>query len=241
MELYGNLAKCWPLLSPRENQNEQGLLFGSIFANGVKNWTSFLELGCGSGALASYLPQEIEKVLVDISPQMLALCKENNPSADCREGDMLRLGLGKEFDVVLIHDALMYLTSAVDLQAAIQTAANHCRPGGLVCLVPDVILGDFGEGNTVISGGEDGDFAVRLMEWHWDPDPNDRQSIAEFSFLIREGETVRTHHETHTMGLFPREEWLAFIAQAGLKLEAPEIPPGFETGAIFLARKPAIA
>jgi SAM-dependent methyltransferase len=239
MELYGNLAKCWSLLSPRENQNEQGLLFGSIFANGVKDWTSFLELGCGSGAMASYLPKEVSKVLVDMSPQMLAICEENNPESTCLQGDMRDLRLERVFDVVLIHDALMYLTTAAELQAAIQTASDHCRAGGLVCLVPDVTLGDFGEGNTVISGGQDGDFAVRLTEWHWDPDPNDRQSNAEFSFLIREGDQVRTHHETHTMGLFPREEWLAFIAQAGLDLEALEIPPGFETGAIFIARKPA--
>jgi SAM-dependent methyltransferase len=239
MELYGMLAPCWPLLSPRENQAENGLLLGSIFSNGLPEWRDFLELGCGSGALASYFPTQVKKTLVDTSTQMLELCKANNPDSRCIRGDMRHLELSELFDVVLIHDALMYLNTAADLQAAIQTAADHCRPGGLVCLVPDLTLADFGEGNTVVSGGENDRLAVRLTEWHWDPDPTDRQSHAEFCFLLREGDRIRVHHETHILGLFPTEEWQEFIAHAGLVLEDPEIPPGFSVGALFLARKPA--
>jgi SAM-dependent methyltransferase len=197
MKLYGPLAKWWPLLSPRENQEAQGLLFGAVFANGLEGWSSFLELGCGSGALASFLPEHVEKVLVDSSKEMLVLCGENNPSASCIPGDMRTLRLNRSFDAVLIHDALMYLTTPADLLAAIQTAAAHCRPGGLVLLVPDLTQEDFQEGNTVLAGGQTEDLAVRLMEWHWDPDPADNSTLAELSFLIQENGQVTAHHETH--------------------------------------------
>jgi len=217
------------------------MLIGALLANGLEAWTSVLELGCGSGAVASFFPDSVKKTLVDTSQAMLDLCAQNNPGASCLIGDMRDLRLDKEFDAVLIHDALMYMTTPADLEAAIQTAAAHCRAGGLVLLVPDLTQEDFEDGSTVLAGGDGEGTAVRLMEWHWDPDPSDHCSLAEFSFLIREDGQVRAHHETHVLGLFSDSEWRAFIRAAGLELEPIVRPPGIEIGAAYLARKPTAA
>ena len=40
-------------------------------------------------------------------------------------GDMRSLRLPRQFDVVLIHDAIMYATGPADVQAALRTAAIH--------------------------------------------------------------------------------------------------------------------
>ena len=68
---------------------------------------------------------------------MLALSRTLNPECEHLEGDMRTLRLGREFDVVFIHDAISYLTTEEDLRAAIETAAAHVRPGGVVILTPD--------------------------------------------------------------------------------------------------------
>ena len=96
-----------------------------------------LELGSGGGNNASHLKARFTCTLTDISPDMLALSQTLNPECEHLEGDMRTLRLGREFDVVFIHDAISYLTTEDDLGAAIETAAAHTRPGGLVILTPD--------------------------------------------------------------------------------------------------------
>lgn len=47
------------------------------------------------------------------------------------------LRLGREFDVVLIHDAIMYATDPTAVRETLETAAIHCRRGGRVAVLPD--------------------------------------------------------------------------------------------------------
>ena len=241
MQLYFQLAKWWPLLSPQEDYEEEGLLYSSLILNCLNDWESFLELGCGSGFLASYFPHSLRKVMVDSSAEMLRHCEQANPTAQCELGDMRSLRLGEQFDAVMVHDALMYLTTHEDLLACLQTAADHCRPGGVVLLLPDVVRERFEEGNTLLAGRDTEGASVRLMEWHWDPDREDCTFRVEFSLLVRDKEEVRSHHETHTMGLFDQSTWEAAVKSVGLMLEDVEIPPGLQVGEIFLARKPPVS
>ena len=62
--------------------------------------------------------------------------------------------MGRTFDAVLIHDAIMYMTTAGDLAAAIATARDHCRPNGVLVLMPDCVTESF-EPETE-HGGHDG-------------------------------------------------------------------------------------
>ena len=74
---------------------------------------------------------------------MLAESKKQNPELEHIEGDMRTLRLGKTFDGVLIHDAIMYMTSEEDLRAAFVTAYEHCKPGGVVVIAPDWVAETF--------------------------------------------------------------------------------------------------
>ena len=111
--------------------------------------------------------------------------------------------LNREFDAVLVHDAIDYMTTEDDLRAAFETAFAHCRPGGLALFIPDEIAETFEPG---ADHGGTGD--VRYLEWSWDPDPDDTWTQTEYVFLLREAGQVRSVHETHRHGLFGRETWL---------------------------------
>ena len=52
---------------------------------------------------------------------------------------MRTLRLGRTFDAVVVHDAIMYMTSEDDLRAAMATAFVHTRAGGAAVFQPDCV------------------------------------------------------------------------------------------------------
>ena len=68
---------------------------------------TLLELGAGAGNNAFYIKQRFRCTLADVSPEMQALSREANPDCEHIFGDMRTLRLGRTFDAVMIHDAIM--------------------------------------------------------------------------------------------------------------------------------------
>lgn len=238
MRLYDDLAHLWPLLSPPDEYGEEAELVADWItrAHGTPI-RSLLELGSGAGHLASQLPRGWDLTLVDRAPEMLALSRELVPRAAHVEADLRTLDLGRTFDAVLLHDAVMYLTSAEDLSRAFATAARHLEPGGVLLVLPDVVKDEFEE-MTLGSGTSETDPAVRLLEWHWDPDPTDDTYAVEFALLVRQPDgAVTCHHDRHTMGLFSRAEWVRLLRASGFELLEPDPFDSREGGVVFLARK----
>ena len=67
---------------------------------------------------------------------LLAVSRRRNPDCDHHLGDMRTIRLGRRFDAVFVHDAVAYMTTDSDLSAAVSTAFEHCRPGGLLLVAP---------------------------------------------------------------------------------------------------------
>ena len=140
-KLYTELAGWWQLVSPTGDYADEAAFFGELFQ--AENANTVLELGSGGGNVAWFLKKHFTLTLTDISGMMLAESKKQNPEIEHIEGDMRVLRLGRMFDGVLIHDAIMYMTSEEDLRAALVTAYEHCKPGGVVVLAPDWVAETF--------------------------------------------------------------------------------------------------
>jgi SAM-dependent methyltransferase len=153
--LYTELAAWWPLFSPPSHYVEEAadILPGLLSATDSPPRT-LLELGCGGGSLAYHLKDRLQLTLTDRSAQMLAVSGTVNPECDHVLGDMRSLELGRQFDRVLIHDAIMYATDPASVRATLRTAYRHCRPGGATLILPDCVKETF-EPETS-TGGEDG-------------------------------------------------------------------------------------
>jgi hypothetical protein len=109
------------------------------------------------------------------------------------------------------------MTTIADLQAAIATAALHCRPGGRVVVLPDYVSETFAPGTD--EGGEDAPDGrgFRYLEWRWDPDPGDHTYLVDYAFLLRDSNgEVRVEHDRHVEGLFARSTWQEVFRSAGL-------------------------
>jgi Methyltransferase domain len=125
---YDDLADWWPLFSPPENYVEEAADLLERLGPLAPGPRTLLELGSGGGSLASHLKPHFNLTLTDRSPGMLAVNRAINPESEHLVGDMRSLRLGRQFDVVLVHDAIMYATDAASVLATLQTAAIHCRP-----------------------------------------------------------------------------------------------------------------
>ena len=245
-KLYHELADWWPLLSaPADYAEEAAFYQRALLERCERPAATLLELGSGGGNNASHLKSRFDLVLVDRSPEMLRMSRALNPDCEHVEGDMRSVRLGREFDCVFVHDAVVYMTTEADLRRAIETAYAHCKPGGAALFAPDHVRENFNPPLTDCGGHDGGGRGLRYLEWTWDPDPGDNTYTVDYVYLLRgrDGAT-RVEWEQHVEGLFARGDWLRLTAAAGFEptvvpFDHSEIEPG--TYELFVCRKPATA
>jgi SAM-dependent methyltransferase len=220
--MYSDLARWWPLLSPPSEYVEEAEdLVPMLRSAGDAPPRTLLELGSGGGSLAFHLKGEFELTLTDLSPAMLEVCRSVNPECEAITGDMRTLRLGRTFDAVLIHDAICYMLTEADLRAALETAAIHCRPGGGIVLLPDFVSETFVPGTDCDGKDASDGRGLRYLEWCWDADASDSTYEVAYAFMLREPDgSTSVVHDRHVEGLFSREEWLAWLADAGFEARA---------------------
>ena len=239
MRMYSDLAPWFHLLThPSGYWDEAAFVSRVVDDVAIGDTRTLLELGSGGGNNASHLKARFECTLTDISADMLALSQTLNPECEHLEGDMRTLRLGRTFDVVFIHDAISYLTSEDDLGAAIETAAAHVRPGGVVILTPDATTEIFNPRTD--HGGHDGDDgrSLRYLEWIH-PTTSSTYDVDYLIIARGPGEDVRVVHDRHVLGLFPRATWERLVAETGLELVDTSVENPYELEqAAFVGRRP---
>lgn len=238
--LYTDLAAWWPHVADRASYPVESAAFLRILDEAAgKRVQSILELGAGSGMLASHFDPDREVVLSDLSSEMLSVSQQQNPTRQHVQDDMRTMRLERTFDAVLLQDSVMYLTSPQDLLAAFQTAAAHLKLGGVLLCLPDLVKEEFQE--TSMSGGSLGQPAAQLLEWHWDPDPNDHTYRIDMSFMFKHDDgRMETIHEHHELGLYDRKTYCTLIREAGFNLVSAMVYEDIEIPEIFCAIKKPI-
>jgi SAM-dependent methyltransferase len=242
MRLYAELAPWFHLLTSPADYREEAARYRRLILDACPDASTLLELGSGGGNNASHLKRDFACTLSDLSPQMLSLSAMLNPECEHVLGDMRSLRLGRTFDAVFVHDAIVYMTSEQDLRDAIATAFAHTRTGGVALFAPDCTRETY-PGDGVSTGGHDGDDgrALRYLEWTYDTDPDDGVYEADFALVLHErGRPARALHDHHVLGLFPEHAWLTLLEGAGFR---PTVDPGGDPDGetpqpVFVARRP---
>lgn len=128
-----------------------------LFCNAIaKKDPAILELACGPGNITKYLLSkrpDFRLLGTDLSPNMLALARKNNPSAtfalqDCREINRMEF----EFDGIMCGFGLPYL-SKEEAVKLIADAAHLLLPGGILYL--STMEGDYGTSGIQTSNSGD--------------------------------------------------------------------------------------
>ncbi len=232
--LYQDLAGWWPLISPPGEYAAEAAYLAAVLRTADIPVREVLDLGSGGGHVASHLAGPLDLTLVDRSAAMLATSRRLNPGCTHHQGDMRTLQLGRQFDAVLVHDAIDYVTTEDGLRQVIETALVHCRPGGIAVFVPDYTAETFqpgsGGGGSTAPDGRQGSF----REWRSDPDPVDGWIEVRYEFVLRAADgATEVVRETHRLGAFRQASWLRLLADAGFQsaeFEAAERPAHLFTG-----------
>ena len=215
--LYSDLAGWFPLLTHPADYAEEAAWLRPHLGEGSR---TVLELGSGGGHTAHHLG-DMERVLTDISADMLAVSQELNPGVEHLQGDMRTLRLGRTFDAVFVHDAVMYMLSEDDLFDAFMTARAHLEPGGRFVALPECVAETFKPETK--SGGHDGSDgrSLRYLMWTMAGPAGTTVSDVHFAILVRHPDgRVEPVHDHHRFGLFGRDRWRKLIEQAGFQVEA---------------------
>jgi trans-aconitate methyltransferase len=217
--LYRELVPWYRLVDPPADHADEAACFTEAFERAVSpRPQTLLEFGAGAGHNAFHLKRRFRCTLSDLSPEMQALSRELNPDCEHVLGDMRDLRLGRSFDAVLVHDAVVYMTSEAELAAAARTAFLHTRPGGAAVFAPDCVRETLRDAVTPMEA-DLGQRSLRGIEWTWDPDPGDDTYRVEYALLLRDGASVQAVHDRHVEGVFSKATWLRVLSEAGYRAE----------------------
>ncbi len=226
MRMYGEFADWFHLLTAPSEYADEAADYERFVTDACPLAQTLLELGSGGGNTASHLKARFTCTLTDLSPQMLTVSAGINPECEHIVGDMRTMRLERQFDVVFVHDAIAYMVTEADLQAAIATAHVHTRPGGVALFTPDFTHETFVAGTE--HGGSDGADGrrARYLAWNHEPAPGATTYVVDYALLFR-GPTgdIQVAHERHVEGLFPRARWRTMLIEAGFEVSEPELNP----------------
>lgn len=244
-QLYHDLAHLWPLLSPPEDYAAEAQRIGAWMAALAPvppggRWR-VLELGAGGGHTLHHLQATCDCTATDLSEAMLANCRRLNPGMPAIVGDMRALRLNQTFDVVLLHDAIDYMTTRSDALAALRTAAAHLAPGGLVIAGPTYTSETFEEGESEQDATETEAVAIHFVSRIHTPDPSVEAFEMTIELSVHDRTTGRSHHleDHHHCGLFSDACWVQLLQEAGFT-PLPLPPDAEEPWTPYLGRRRGI-
>jgi SAM-dependent methyltransferase len=220
-QMYDDIADWWPVISPPSEYAEEAALYEQmIHASARRPVREVLELGSGGGNNASHMKHAFAMTLVEPADRMRKISHKLNPECTHLPGDMRTFRLGRTFDAVFVHDAVMYMRTEDDLRAALQTVEAHLAPGGVALVAPDATTETFSEATEHGGGEDESGRSARYLQWTLAPEPGESTHTVHYAFLLRERDgSVRAVHDIHREGLFPRATWLRLFDEVGLMAE----------------------
>lgn len=215
MKIYNQLAWTDDLLAGPTNYEEESLLhLDLLLPRFTKSLPTMLHLGCGAGGNDFFYKRHFIVTGVDISDGMLTKAKILNPEVTYLNGDMRRIALSEQFDVVMIPDSIMYMNTLEDLTVAIRTAVAHLSPGGTLFIVAHT-KEEFMNNNFAYVGADAYNHVTVLENNHI---ISDSKYEAVFTYLIRSEGVLSIEHDVHTLGLFSYAQWMQLFADHNLQL-----------------------
>jgi ubiquinone/menaquinone biosynthesis C-methylase UbiE len=244
-EYYGLMAEAWDLLrGDTSTWEDRPFYLGIIRRVGEPA----LDVGCGTGRLLlDYLGEGVDIDGVDVSPEMLAICRtkaeELGLAPTLYERAIEELELPRRYRTIIVPSSSIQLV--LDPEAARRAAsrlASHVEPGGVLVMPFMLLDGDHRWVKEAVR--PDGTVLRRTSESRYDPDTQ-LEDTDELYEVIVDGEVVASerHVQSPATRSYTPEQARALYAQAGLEVErvlAGFTDEPYDDGEIFtiLGRKP---
>lgn len=132
--LYASLSEVYEgMYQTFINYKEEFAFYFSILKK--YQCQSVLEAGCGTGNLAQlFIANNVEYVGMDLSDDMLAIGRKNNPKVDFIKGDMRNFSLTKPvMSCIITGRSISYLVANRDVHDAFQSVYKNLAEPGILC------------------------------------------------------------------------------------------------------------
>ena len=249
MTVFNKYARYYDLLYRDKDYAEEANFIRFLIQKHAPNTNTVLDLGCGTGKHAELLSKMGYEVLgIDMSREMLKaankrlICLEEKQVARLSfdQGDIRTYRTERRFDaVVSLFHVISYQATNKDLQAAIETAKIHLKPGGVFifdCWYGPAVITDMPR--VRVKRLEDETIQVtRIAE----PKIHANENVVDVNYhvFIKNKDTgiVEELKETHRMRYLFKPEIDFLFEQAGFEsVDSVEWMtnrnPGFETWSV---------
>jgi SAM-dependent methyltransferase len=222
--LYKELAAVYEAMYQSFiDYQEEYILYRDVLEKYEK--TEVLELGCGTGNLASYfIDNGFDYIGLDLSKEMLTLARTKTPAAHFMEGDMRSFKLEKAVQSVIITArTINYMLTNADLNNTFSNIYQQLEMGGILCFdfidanqfVPLMAQAD----EIVHTAHVHGTTYIRKSKWnlrfdhgmdfHWDS-----------SYYKEEAGNLTVIGQDHAaVRAFTRDELTIFLELQGFKVQ----------------------
>lgn len=133
-KLYNELAEVYEAMYKTFiNYNDEYALYSSLLVK--YNSNSLIEIGCGTGNLASHFAKNgFEYTGLDISAEMLAIAKKNNPGCTFIQSTAQGFSLTTPVQSAIITGrTISYFVSNKDVDESFEAINNNLVSKGIVC------------------------------------------------------------------------------------------------------------
>ena len=223
-EYYGMMAQTWDLFrGDTSGWEDRGFYLDMIHASGQPA----LDVGCGTGRLLlDYLSQGVDIDGVDISPEMLTLCRQKAEAMGLKailyEGDMETMRLPRQYRTILVPSSSFQLV--LEPEHARQVIANlfsHLMQNGSL-VMPFMKLWKEGYDSSWRQTGEkiresDGATVKRWSRNWYDPVSELEHNEDRYE-VIKDRVTIASEHHLRSPATrqYSQKQALDLFIQAGL-------------------------
>ena len=186
-EYRGLMAETWNLFRGDTSEWEDRFYFKEMID---QYGQPVLDVGCGTGRLLlDYLAADIDIDGLDISPDMLAICRQKGASLMLEPklylGDMVSMKLPRKYQTIIVPSCSFQLVTDMDeASLAVSRFYDHLLPGGVLVMA-----------FMIFKPGSDG----KLSDWRLANEETRPEDGALAQFYIRgrnDAETQLQHNES---------------------------------------------
>lgn len=177
---------------------------------------SVLDLGCGTGELLYFFPNQIKKSGLDKSEEMIKVASQRNPQAKLYHGNINSFELNQSFDLITCtHDTVNYLLEDGELDHFFYHVAKHLKQNGYFFFD---VNSEYNLQNNFHGKLIKERWKNVFFEWYNEYDSIQKLIHSRLVFKIKDENTTKTLEETHTQRYYSNREIEASLKRNNLKV-----------------------
>ncbi len=252
MEVFNHYARYYDLLYANKSYEKEADYVDNIIKKHLTKANTVLDLGCGTGTHDFFLNKKGYDITgVDLSQNMIDIAEQKRVSKGLtsirfQQGDILKIDLKKEFDVVVsLFHVMNYLTINDDLEIGFTNACKHLKKGGLFIFDswygPAVLFDLPKKGSKTME-----DEHIKVVR-EVNPEIHFNRNVVDVNYHIqvqdKQSSEIRIIDEKHSVRYFFKPEIDQILLKTGMELLlfeewlSSKVPGNNTFGVCFVARK----